>query len=244
MKTYKHFISLGYFCSTALELEKIGLRSCSSPFDWCLSDWGGVEKAIETHFENFLEYNNLYQDKKDPSHYKDMEYGIAFFHDFNKYKPLKEQLPFVREKYNRRIDRFYKNIAEPTLFIRYISNEHGREELDYIEENYNRIINLLKSFNKDNDIIFIANSELKSTIIKIYSVEKDENDIVARWPLEKNEELYSFLAGIGYEDKQKNYERFLQKKKREDRISCKIRKKGRNLLRSIFYREYIHDKQY
>lgn len=27
MKEYKNFISLGYFCSVALELERIGLRS-------------------------------------------------------------------------------------------------------------------------------------------------------------------------------------------------------------------------
>lgn len=41
MKKYENFISLGYFCSVALELQRLGLRSCSSPFDWCISEWSG-----------------------------------------------------------------------------------------------------------------------------------------------------------------------------------------------------------
>ena len=40
-KEYKHFISLGYFCSVAMELERFGLRSESGPFDWVISDMRG-----------------------------------------------------------------------------------------------------------------------------------------------------------------------------------------------------------
>ena len=65
MKKYKHFISLGYFCSVALELERIGLRNCSSPFDWCITEWKGLEKALTTRFQNFLKYENLYHDIND-----------------------------------------------------------------------------------------------------------------------------------------------------------------------------------
>lgn len=49
-----HYISLGYFCSIAMELERLGLRSESSPFDWLISDFEGVIHAIENHFEDFL----------------------------------------------------------------------------------------------------------------------------------------------------------------------------------------------
>lgn len=244
MKKYKHFISLGYFCSVAQELERIGLRDCSSPFDWCISDWKGVERAISTHFENFLNYENLYQDKTEPLHYKDMEYNIAFFHDFDKYKSLSEQLASVQKKYERRIERFYKDIAEPTLFVRYICDECGREEIDYIEENYTKIVELLKSFNSNNEIIFIANEETKSEKVNIYSVKKDENDLVARWPLEKNSELDFLLKNVEYEKRKVNYNRYIQKKKREKKLLYKIVVKTRRQIKRLVCKTYIHERQY
>ena len=33
MTDFKHFISLGSFCSVALDLEALGLRDASMPFD-------------------------------------------------------------------------------------------------------------------------------------------------------------------------------------------------------------------
>ena len=51
--SFSHFISLGYFCSVALELERVGLRSASSPFDWLVSDFSGVIDLIENHFDSF-----------------------------------------------------------------------------------------------------------------------------------------------------------------------------------------------
>ncbi len=246
MKKYKHFISLGYFCSVALELERIGLRNCSSPFDWCITEWKGVEKALTTRFQNFLKYENLYQNKMELSHYKDMEYGMAFFHDFNQYVPLKEQLPSVYEKYKKRIERFFQNIKEPTLFIRYISNEKGFEEIDYLEQNYDKILGLLKSFHQDNDIIFIANNEVVSKCekIKIYFVSSDEGDVVARKPLEKNRELDLFLRRIEYDGRQRNVERYMEKQKKENFIFTKYRKKVKKQLQKIFCKPYIHKKQY
>lgn len=38
---YQNYISLGYFCGVAQDLEKLGLRNTSSPFDWCITDLGG-----------------------------------------------------------------------------------------------------------------------------------------------------------------------------------------------------------
>lgn len=39
MKKYESVISLGYFCSVAIELEKMGIRNFSTPFDWLITDW-------------------------------------------------------------------------------------------------------------------------------------------------------------------------------------------------------------
>lgn len=237
---YKHFISLGFFCSVALELERIGLRDCASPFDWCISEWGGVERAIDTHFKDFLEYENMYQNRKKRKNYMDMEYGIAFFHDFNNYQPLKKQIKKVRQKYNRRIERFYMNIQEPTLFIRYISSENGIEEIAYLEEHYEEIVGKLRKYNKNNDIIFVANNEVMSKKIELYRVVRDENDTVARLFLDKNKALCDLLNGYEYSLRDANYNKYLVKqKKKENFLQNKL-----NALCRRMYGEYIHDKVY
>ncbi len=54
-KIYKNIMSLGYFCGVARELERVGLRNASYPFDWIIStDFKQVIKLIENNFENFL----------------------------------------------------------------------------------------------------------------------------------------------------------------------------------------------
>ena len=117
------YISLGYFCSVALDLEKLGLRSESSPFDWLISDFEGVITLIENRFDGFLRYEDLAQERVNRAFYRNTRYNISFYHDFDSLAPLADQLEQVQRKYNRRIDRFYKSIQEPTLFIRYISDE-------------------------------------------------------------------------------------------------------------------------
>lgn len=64
LKIFSNFISLGYFCSVALELERLGYRNFSNPFDWLISDFKGVLELIENDFENFLSMQYLFQNKK------------------------------------------------------------------------------------------------------------------------------------------------------------------------------------
>jgi len=219
MGEYKHVISLGFFCSTSLELEKLGLRSDSGPFDWIISDFEGVINCIKHDFENFLEYENLLQYKEIKEYYLDKANNFHFYHDFSGFKDLKSQLPSVRKKYKRRIERFQKNIQEPTLLLRYIK---GYKELEYIQENFNNIMLLLKSKNSENEIIFILNDDIlieKSIVdsIKIFRVKKDDNDLVARNFLEKNAKLREFLNGDIYDN---------QKRVSNIRRHKKNRKKG------------------
>ena len=173
---YCNYISLGYCCAVAMELERFGLRNASYPFDWCISEFEGVIEAIENHFERFTAYDLLAQCREYPRIYKNEKYKIKFYHDFDEYQTLQEQLKNIEGKYNRRITRFYEDIKKPTLFIRYISDEDAenpKRELAWIENNYERINTLVKSYNERNEILFIANQELISTKIKIYHVTKD-----------------------------------------------------------------------
>ena len=122
MEKYKNIISLGMFCSVAMELERKGLRTASYPFDWVISE--SFEKVlflVKNDFSDFLTYDKLYQERN-PAHYYNAKADIHFFHDFTPYCPLEKQMDVVEKKYKRRIERFYKDIKEPTLFVRYCSN--------------------------------------------------------------------------------------------------------------------------
>ena len=245
---YKHFISLGYFCSVAMELERTGLRSTSSPFDWLLCNFIGVIDAINHHFEDFLDSNYLFQDAKNHRQYYNPKYGFYFVHDFDKYRSLQDQLPEVVNKYNRRIERFYHSIVEPTLFVRYISDEqqeNGRSlELQWIEEHYTELINTLQMYNPQNSILFIANTAVTSPVLKIYNVSPDENDIVARKPLEKNQELCKILTDFYYEPRSFNLNIYAQKEKRANSITFKAIDNIKRGAKKVLLHEYIHNQQF
>lgn len=200
MKKFEHIISLGFFCSPAMELERKGLRDSSYPFDWLISDFEGVLACLNNNFSDFLHFNNLYQSKKNKAHYLDINYKFEFFHEFNEFESLESQLPDVKKKYQRRILRFFECIKEDTLFIRYIKDQ---TEADYINQNFSNILNTIKKSNQNNEILFIGNNgiELNSDIL-FFIVEKDPNDSVARQFLEKNNELDTLLSSDIYaEDK-------------------------------------------
>lgn len=247
-KTYMNYISLGYFCEVAKDLAIIGLRDTSSPFDWVISDFDGVIYAMESEFDGFLDYFNLKQNSLHKSHYLDSKFGIYFYHDFSKYQSLQKQYSSVREKYYRRIRRFRKKITDPTLFIRYISNEtingEPSHELKWIESNYTRIMNVIKSFNPDNEIAFIGDEDLESNQIKIYTVKRDSNDVVSRHPIINNIELMKLLKCNISDSTNKNASRYKNQQRKRSSFLYKLMNKIRNLFIKFLNREYTHNSQY
>ena len=241
-----NIISLGYFCSIATELERYGLRDRSFPFDWLISDFEGVISAIENRFEDLWDYEYWAQSADERGYYKHTKFGFEFYHDFDGFRPLREQLPAVKEKYDRRIARFYRTIQEPTLFIRYISDEQLTEgvsdELRWIEDNHDRINNLLRSFNAHNEILYIANNTVVSEKVKIYHVEKDKNDAVARCPFRKNAQLDEYFSKLDYPAKEQNAKAY--PKKLRKRTVRKIRRKLLGPVEKMIRKQYHHEKVY
>ena len=245
---FKHFISLGSFCSVALDLEALGLREASMPFDWNIDlRFEGVIDCIEKGFEHFLDEEELRQSEEAPEHYMN-RYEIQFFHDFNMWEPLSKQLPAVQDKYERRIRHFNQITAEPTLFIRYMDDRIREEdgtphELRYIEENYDHIMAVLKGLCPENELILIANSEVKSEKLKIYGVEKDKGDVVARVPREKNKELGALLDSFFGPNQEANREKGAAAAKRRKQIELK-HKAEKAVAKLGLRRPYRHDKTY
>jgi hypothetical protein len=249
MNEYKHYISLGYFCSVAMELEKYGLRDASYPFDWLITDFEGVMDAISNHFSDYLLYDNLYQNKDNRSIYFDKKYKFSYVHDFNKYRSLSSQIDQVKEKYDRRIARFYENISEPTLFIRYISDEvcdedNKSEELKYIENNIEEICRVIRQFNPDNEIIWIANEGVYSDVITIYNVQPDVDDTCCRKPIDNIKVLRDLFNYCDISDKMRNLERYEKKQKNNKRYIVRAYKRVMAEIDKRTRKEYIHDKEY
>ncbi len=246
-KHYINYVSLGYFCEVAQDLEKLGLRNFSSPFDWGISKFEEVLKAINNNFEGFMEYENLVQDITKRERYYDTNYKYWSFHDFDKYLSLEKQYKKVKEKYRRRIERFLKNIKSPTLFVHYISSEEIDEngkskEIKWIEENYNYIFETLKKFNTENDIVFIGDEKSCSDIVKVYHVSRDEGDVVCRTPIYSNSELLAKLQSAELVGKEENKKRYLEKDKKRNSFIYKTKKKTIKIFKKVFCATYKHSK--
>ena len=190
-----NIVSLGFFCSVASECERIGVRTTSLPFDWLITDsFERVLFLIENRFSGFLTKDNLQQEVDvNPKYYYDPENCIHYYHDFKLIQPFDDEYISVREKYDKRIHRFYDIISEPTIFIRYVCSD---KEMRFIEDNYNYVNSVLKSFNSDNVIYFILNKDFAvyKEIPNLFFVDKDNNDNVARKFLEKVPDLSNDLV--------------------------------------------------
>ena len=216
---YQNIISLGFFCGPAQEIKSIGLRNASYPFDWIISNFESVLLLLKNNFKDFLKEEFLIIDKtekelKETYVIKNTKYDIKFFHDFKKGYSIYEQLPEIKEKYNRRIQRLYKTIEKSTLFIRYIKDE---EELFYIIHNLEDIKKFIKSFNLNNDIIFICNNDLNDKVSNqnIYWVEKDNNYSVNRHFLKSLKSLKKFIKKNVYYNKMERVKNIILYKKEQ-----------------------------
>lgn len=136
----------------------------------------------------------MLQYDSDASKWYNREYMISIFHDFNKYKKMYKQIDTVNAKYFRRMKRFYENITEPTLFLRYVKDEG---EAIFISKNESRIENILKDKNEENEIVYVANLDLQDVLhltkSSIYFVKPDNQDYVARSFLEQLPDLLEYM---------------------------------------------------
>lgn len=240
---FENFVSLGYFCSVASELERMGLRMCSGPFDWQASR--SFEKRvlqIDDEFKEFFEglnENDLYQKREEPKIYFHSLIDTFLVHDFNPYDPLESQLQTVTEKYKRRVASFYQNIKKPTLFLHYIYNQKNAQ---WIVEHYTDILRAIQKFNENNDIVFIANKDIQiNNVSCVYFVDPDKGDIVARRFLDKLPELRKFLkesSNIGLKSRFSNSLFYYR---------TKLKKKWFRIINNIKTSQqspYIHNKIY
>ena len=148
-----HHISLGYNCSVAYNLKENMLRSSSSPFDWFVTfEIKNVIDCIDSHFSKLFNKKYIFQDDAINKWYLNTYYNILFGHDFTSYDKFPIKFIGFKQKYKRRIKRFYKEIKKPTIFYRYCYLE---KDIEYIVNNSERIIDAFTKYNKNNKLILI-----------------------------------------------------------------------------------------
>lgn len=242
MSKFNHVISFGYLCPTSQDLERIGLRDSSGPFDWSRTqDLEQIINLVENNFKDFLNLDYLYQDLRDKNVYTNVKHNIVLNHDFNQYESLSSQLPNVKQKYQRRIDRFYNNIQEPTLFIRDLS---GVNDLKYVEENFAHINKVLRKYNSHNKIIFTSRNDLESQTVKIYQVKTEYIFGKQKTFIKTNKDLYTYLdQEIDYPTDKRRMNYKIYKKKKFFSYFNKISNKIQGVYKNISKQNYEHYNQ-
>lgn len=168
MKIYDIVYSMGRDCACASYMQRALIRSTSGPLDW-LAGGNFVARSgvILNQFDNFLNEADLvpyqkkegYPDDKDCDYYENKKTGFCFFHDFPTGVPLKESFSSVKEKYDRRIARFYENVRRnDKVLLAYLS--HFPESESSVDEIIEATRKLCDFFGKSVDFLIVLHDPM------------------------------------------------------------------------------------
>lgn len=124
----EYIISLGFDCSAARYIRRIGKRKLAFPFDWAVTPIQSAIELFRTDFKDFLNENDLIFLPPTPRKLIDdndieiivtrdlitpcisKKYNILLPHDFT--KEGSKDLSMVKDKYHKRINRMYDLFKE------------------------------------------------------------------------------------------------------------------------------------
>lgn len=169
------FISLGMNCAAALKFEKKNLSEAFFPFDWCISKFKSIYKALKTDFKNYLNLENLevleHTEKSEHRVVRDNAYDITYLHDFSLDKNPLHDYEQIQSKYYRRIDRFYRALTlgkEVYFFRTEITKKETLKLKKLIQKKFPKlnytlvVINETNEFKKEWNIDRVKNFFLKN----------------------------------------------------------------------------------
>lgn len=133
---YDEAVSLGSMCQVAHQLQANGIRHHAYPFDWIITPAEGLSRFIAQKGEGFLERENLaFGELWANTNFivtTDTLYDFKILHDFS--VPFEESYAPVKEKYDRRKERFFKLLKsnKKVLFVRAYLTRSQAERLDHV----------------------------------------------------------------------------------------------------------------
>ena len=175
IKYYDVVIPLGQFCSCSMLLRKHFLQNKSFPFDWSAgilecAGKGGLSRKIDLicndfkdffNQEDFVEYGTDLNDEqrwwdKNCRWMVNQKTGLQYQHDFPLTQSFENVFNNIKDKYKRRIDRFYSavNFSDNVLFV-YISRDEGFSE-EYLIQQQEKLAKKFKD--KTIDFLYIMNN--------------------------------------------------------------------------------------
>ncbi|KOR79096.1 peptidase [Bacillus sp. FJAT-21352] len=169
---YDAIFSLGDLCLAAIQLRKNNLRPFAGVLDWVGSPTlPYVNRLLQNQFADFLNPHNLkpikYLSQWD-LYVLDEYYNIGFNHDFKTDKNTLTHLggyPEVKEKYDRRIQRFLEKMttSQRILFVRTEGTFEDVKELESI---------LSGMVKHDFRILVVNHTEVNGIVEKSWPLEK------------------------------------------------------------------------
>jgi Putative papain-like cysteine peptidase (DUF1796) len=181
---YDAVYSLGHLCLGALQMRKFNLRPFSGVLDWVGSpNLANISHLIAHDFENFLNLSHLQPVKYiSPTdlYVWDSYYDIGFNHDFKTDKNTLEHLGGfyeVKEKYNRRIQRFNEKLTSSKRIL-FIRTEGSKEDIAVLQQI------LAYKCKADFEILVVNHLPIQSMIEQFWNI---PNVTVAEMP---NDEIW------------------------------------------------------
>lgn len=145
------WIPLGSMCMPALMLRSADIRTEAYPFDWNVTPFRALFTLLNDNFKSFLGepyaiggYTNSFKDRNE----------MQFPHDFPEEGPernnlpllIQKYLPEVKDKYKRRIERFYQVIQSThprdfIIFLRYkqITDDEAKQLYKILRKNFSHL---------------------------------------------------------------------------------------------------------
>lgn len=164
-KKYDIIYSIGRDCACAMYMKKTNLRLTSGPFDWLTN--AGFEQRFHlmmNDFDGFLDKDLLqpmekpaaFPADKNNNYYKNTKTDLYFWHDFPADEDFDKAYVSVKNKYDRRIERFYKNIRQKNkVLLIWFSQAHNTPD-----EIVSRLCNdFCKKMNKEIDFLIIEHTD-------------------------------------------------------------------------------------
>lgn len=159
-------------CACAMYLRKSSLRDASYPFDWlCHATFERRIECLKNHFDGFLEKENMRRLDKpttglrdlENDSYEDVNTGFYFYHDFKENVPFDIVFSGVKNKYERRIERLYKNIekCKKVLFVWWSRDKRVDVDtildlLSLIRDGNGVSLHPIGSASREKDLVFLS----------------------------------------------------------------------------------------
>lgn len=170
---YDLLISFGETCATSMTLRHLGLQKYTMPFDWSAGILQekcgacGLRGKIDMVINNFdhsfdiNDYEEFEHDNQKPHRQvRNKKTGLQYIHDFTWNESIKDQFNQYKNKYNRRVKRFYELLEKSKKpLIVFISrwNSLPIDDILYAQTQ------LQEKFHKKIDFLVMQNEKLLDT---------------------------------------------------------------------------------